>query len=126
MTTINTPIMTQVERLSLTRTNALHRDSPMPGYAGSGTALADLGNKIGADAVLRTGTFEDAMLKALDQVSAEQQFSSSLVEAAITAPGSVDPHDITIAQAKASMSLDIARTVLSRVVQGWRDLINLR
>ena len=126
MTTINAPIMTQVERLSLTRTNALPRDSPMPGYVGSGEALSDLGKKIGADAVLRTGTFENAMLRALDQVSADQQFSSGLVEAAITDPGSVDAHDITIAQAKASMSLNIARTVLSRVVQGWRDLINVR
>jgi flagellar hook-basal body complex protein FliE len=38
----------------------------------------------------------------------------------------VDVHDITTAQAKAALSLNIARNVLNRVVQGWRDLINTR
>jgi flagellar hook-basal body complex protein FliE len=66
------------------------------------------------------------MLQALDQVSGYQQFASSLEQQAITDPESVDVHDVTTAQAKAMLSLNIARTVLSRVVQGWRDLINTR
>jgi flagellar hook-basal body complex protein FliE len=131
MTTINAPIPTlptlgQVERLSLTRSNPSHRDTSPGGYAGSGAAIADLGEKIGAGSVLPGDTFADAMLRAMDGVSADQKFAESLMEAAVTEPGSVDTHDLTIAQAKASMSLNIARTVLSRVVQGWRDLINTR
>jgi flagellar hook-basal body complex protein FliE len=93
---------------------------------GTGTVISELGNKIGAEAALRAGTFEDAMLRALDKVSGDQQFSDTLTQAAITDPGSVDIHDITIAQAKAGMSLNITRTVLSRIVQGWKDLINIR
>jgi flagellar hook-basal body complex protein FliE len=92
----------------------------------SGKALSQLGNTIGAEAVIRAGAFEDTMLKALDRVSADQQFADGLMQAAITEPGSVDTHDITIAQAKANMSLNITRTVLNRIVQGWRDLINAR
>jgi flagellar hook-basal body complex protein FliE len=92
----------------------------------TGGGITELENKIGAEAVLRSGTFEDTMLRALDQVSAQQQFSDQLAQAAVVDPGSVDIHDITIAQAKAGMSLNIARTVLSRVVQGWKDLINIR
>jgi flagellar hook-basal body complex protein FliE len=38
----------------------------------------------------------------------------------------MDPQDITIAQAKAGMSLNIARNILNRVVQGWKDVINTR
>jgi flagellar hook-basal body complex protein FliE len=45
---------------------------------------------------------------------------------AIINPGSVDIHDITIAQAEASMALGITRNILSRLVQSWRDLINTR
>ncbi|MFP3043507.1 flagellar hook-basal body complex protein FliE [Treponema primitia] len=93
---------------------------------GRGSVISEMGNMIGSEAVLRSGSFEDVMLKALDKVSAEQQFSADLVQKAITDPGSMDPQDITIAQAKASMSLNIARTVLSRVVQGWKDIINTR
>jgi flagellar hook-basal body complex protein FliE len=85
-----------------------------------------MGDTIGAEAAIRAGAFEDTMLKALDRVSADQEFAGALVQAAITEPGSVDTHDITIAQAKANMSLNITRTVLNRIVQGWKDLINTR
>ncbi|GHU01688.1 hypothetical protein FACS1894147_02010 [Spirochaetia bacterium] len=112
MMAINAPVLNQVTQLG--------------GYAGSGKAISDLGNKIGAESVLNSGGFADAMLRALDNVSTEQQFSADLIESAITDPGSVDTHDITIAQAKANLSLNIARNVLSRVVQGWRDIINTR
>jgi flagellar hook-basal body complex protein FliE len=93
---------------------------------GRGAAISELGARIGSDAALRSGSFEDAMLRALDRISAEQQFSADLVQKAVTDPDSMDPQDITIAQAKASMSLNIARNVLNRVVQGWKDIINTR
>ncbi|MDR1863399.1 MAG: flagellar hook-basal body complex protein FliE [Treponema sp.] len=91
-----------------------------------GRNIASLGEKIGAQGVIPSGGFEDAMLKALDKVSAYQQISSNLGQMAITDPDSVDIHDITIAQAEAGMSLNITRNVLTRIVQGWRDIINTR
>jgi flagellar hook-basal body complex protein FliE len=104
-----------------------HHMVPLKGnFTTHGKALSELGNKIGVEGVLRSGTFEDTMLKALDMVSAQQQQPSNLMQTALTEPGSVDAHDITIAQAKASMSLNITRTVLNRIVQGWKDLINTR
>jgi flagellar hook-basal body complex protein FliE len=96
----------------------------VPGNIGKN--IIALETKTGAGAVTRAGTFEHAMLQALDRVSGDQQFASNLSQQAITDPGSVDVHDITIAQAKASMSLNITRNVLSRLVQDWRDLINTR
>ncbi|MDR1419351.1 MAG: flagellar hook-basal body complex protein FliE [Treponema sp.] len=91
-----------------------------------GHTVNDLAKVTGADSVTRSGTFEKAMLQALDQVSGYQEFASSLEQQAITDPESVDPHDITTAQAKARLSLDMTRNVLNRIVQGWRDLINIR
>ena len=91
-----------------------------------GNKISETGKKIGADAVIRSGTFADAMLGALDKVSAHHQFASGLHQAAIIDPDSVDIHDITIAQAQANLSLNITRNVLNRVVQAWRDLINTR
>ncbi|MDR0451662.1 MAG: flagellar hook-basal body complex protein FliE [Treponema sp.] len=93
---------------------------------GRGALVAELGSTIGAEAVLRSGTFEDAMLQAIDKVSASENFASTLAQKAITDPDSIDPHDLTIAQAEAQMSLSISRTILTRIVQGWRDLINTR
>jgi flagellar hook-basal body complex protein FliE len=98
-------------------------DSP---YAGSGKNILALEKKIGAEGITRAGTFERAMLQALDRVSGAQQTASAIEEAAIIDPDSVDIHDVTVAQAEAQMSLNITRNILSRLVQGWRDLINTR
>jgi len=113
-------------RTTMVRTHPGHMgpiDSP---YAGSGKNILALEKKIGAEGITRAGTFEQAMLQALDKVSGAQQFVGFLEEEAIINPNSVDIHDITIAQAEASMSLNITRNILSRLVQGWRDLINTR
>ena len=105
--------------------NEKHMMPPDSPYSGSGTKMLHL-----RDAVLSgkagMGSFEDAMLQALDKVSGSQLNASDLQKEAIINPDSVDIHDITIAQAEASMSLSIARNIMSRLVQGWRDLINTR
>jgi len=95
-------------------------------FTALGNKITDTGKKIGADAVIRSGTFTDSMLNALDKVSAYQQFASSLNQAAMIDPDSVNVEDVTIAQAEAMMSMNIARNVLNRLIQGWRDLINTR
>ena len=110
----------------MTRTHPKHMLPPDSPYFGSGNKVLALEKKIDAQHVTRAGTFEQAMLQALDKVSGADQFTKQLEKEAIINPDSVDIHDITIAQAEASMALNITRNVLSRMVQGWRDLINTR
>jgi flagellar hook-basal body complex protein FliE len=115
-----------IDQISMFQTHTKHMgplDSP---FAGSGKNIIALEKKIGADGITRAGTFEHAMLQALDKVSGDQQYASALPQEAITNPDAVDIHDITIAQAEANMSFNAARNILSRLVQGWRDLINAR
>jgi flagellar hook-basal body complex protein FliE len=115
-----------IEQISMFQTHPKHLgpiDSP---YTGSGKNILALEKKIGAEKVTGAGTFEHAMLQALDKVSGQQQYASALSRDAIINPDSVDIHDITIAQAEANMSFNAARNILSRMVQGWRDLINAR
>jgi len=112
--------------VSMLRTHPNHMgplDSP---YAGSGKNILALQKKIGAEGITRAGTFETAMLQALDKVSGLHQYTSDLQREAIINPDSVNVEDVTIAQEEASMSLNIARTILNRLVQGWRDIINTR
>jgi flagellar hook-basal body complex protein FliE len=112
--------------ISMVRTHPQHMGPLNSPYAGSGANILELEKKTGAGGIVRAGTFEQAMLQSLDKVSGAHQFASDLEKEAIINPDSVDVHEITIAQAKANMSLNIARNVLSRLVQGWRDLINTR
>jgi len=114
------------DMISMVQTNPKHMgplDSP---YAGTGNNILALGKKVGTEGITGAGTFEDAMLQALDKVSGSQQHASNLAREAIINPDAVDVHDVTIAQAEASMSFGITRIILSRLVQGWRDLINTR
>jgi flagellar hook-basal body complex protein FliE len=92
-------------------TNPLHLDAE--GKAAGQTQSGDV-------------SFENALLKAMDGVNAKQQDASQLTEKMLTDPDSVDAHQITIAQAEATLSLNIARTVLNRLVQGWKDVANTR
>jgi flagellar hook-basal body complex protein FliE len=95
-------------------------------YNSTGSGIASLGEVIGARGVSGDGNFDTAMLKALDKVNAYQQNYESLYQQMIVDPESVEVHDIADAQAKAGMSLNITRTILNRVVQAWKDIINTR
>jgi len=107
-------------------THPKHMLPPDSPYSGSGNKVIALEKKIGAGNVTGAGTFEHAMLQALDKVSGAHQYASNLGIEGIIDPDSVDAHDITIAQTEARMALNITQNILSRMVQGWRDLINTR
>ena len=71
-------------------------------------------------------SFEHALLKAMDGVSASQNKSDNLLQQVVADPNSVDAQDVTIAMAEANMSLNLAKTILSRIVTAWKDVINTR
>jgi len=116
----------QSYQVTMRRTHPNHIDVPDSPYAGSGKNILRLEKETGAGAVTRAGTFEASMLQALDKVSGTQQRASALITEAIINPDSVDAHDVMIAQNEATMSFNITRNILNRLVQGWRDLINTR
>ena len=112
--------------LQLKITHPKHMASESADFLSEGNRINETGRKIGADMVIRSGTFGEAMLGALDKVSAYQQFSTNLNQQALVDPDSVNVEDVSMAMAEASLSLNITRNVLNRIVQGWRDLINTR
>ena len=112
--------------IPMVQTDPRHMGPLNSPYAGSGHNILVLGKKIGTDGITRAGTFEQAMLQALDNVSGRQQQAGDLAREAIINPDSIEAHDVTIAQELANTSFGITRNILSRLVQGWRDLINTR
>ena len=64
--------------LPLKVTHPKHMASETADFLGEGSKITEMGNKIGADAVTRSGTFGEAMLGALDKVSAHQQNFNSI------------------------------------------------
>lgn len=70
--------------------------------------------------------FRNALIGSLEEVNAQQVSHEQLSMQAIVDPESVDPHDLTIAAAKATTSLSITKNVVDRVIQAYRDITNLR
>ncbi len=126
---------------SLARTNAMHYTAEgMLGQADDASDGISIGTDIVGAGLTGTGfagigkaaagskgsSFESALLKAIDGVSASQTKSDSLLQQVVANPDSVDAQDVTIAMAEANMSLNLAKTIMSRIVTAWKDVINTR
>ena len=102
------------------------------GMDGLGLSALDIGLARAGGASTRKppatgeGSFENALLKAMDGVNADQNKTSNLIEQMVVAPDSVNAHDVTIAMAEANLSLNLARTILDRITRGWKEVINTR
>ena len=73
-----------------------------------------------------TLSFADYLLDAVNTVNSQQMDVTKLQEQVITDPDSVDVADVTIAMQKARMSLNLAQTVIDRLVSGWSELTTVR
>jgi len=71
-------------------------------------------------------TFQDAMISAMEGINSDQIKATDLYQKMITNPDSVDVHDVTLAGAQAQMSLNLAKNVVERGLQAYRDIINMR
>ncbi len=71
-------------------------------------------------------SFDSYIMEAVSKMNEQQLEVNALSEKAIVDPESVDIHDITTAMAKAQMSLNLAKTVVDRVVSGWNEITTTR
>ena len=62
----------------------------------------------------------------MNTVNNQQLEVSNIQEKLITDPDSIDVHDVTIAMSKARMSLNLAQTVIDRLVSGWNEITTTR
>lgn len=71
-------------------------------------------------------SFQQYLMEAVNSVNSNQLEVSSLQEKIITNPDEVDVHDVTIAMSKARMSLNLAQTVIDRLVTDWNEITTTR
>lgn len=82
-----------------------------------------------AGSIQRAGqskSFQSYLLDALSTVNSQQLDVTAVQEKLITDPDDVDIHDVTIAMAKARQSLNLAQTVIDRLVTGWNEITTTR
>ena len=71
-------------------------------------------------------SFQSYLLDALEAVNTQQLDVNKVQEKLITNPDDVNVADVTIAMAKARMSLNLAQTVIDRLVSGWNEITTTR
>ncbi len=102
--------------LVLARTDSRHftgRLDPESGTAAQGSSA-------------QGGTFASLLLDSLNSVNDQQQTADQLSVQAAVDPESVNTHDVSIAAAKANLSLSITKSVVDRVIQAYREIQNVR
>jgi len=72
------------------------------------------------------GSFAEALNNAFSNLNDLQINSEQLQVKMITDPESVNPHEVSIAQTKAELALSFAKSVITRIVDGFKELQNLR
>ncbi len=99
--------------LQLSRTNPNHL----------GTSPLGMENRVSEGGETRVkGQFEAFLMDAVNEMNSQQINASAMSERVVTDPESVNIEDVTIAMAKAKMSLNLAQTVIDRLVNGWQEL----
>ena len=68
------------------------------------------------------GLFAQYLSQAVESMNEQQNVASKMGEKLLTDPESVDVQDVTISLAKAKQSMDLAHTVISRLISGWQEL----
>ena len=71
-------------------------------------------------------SFQSYLIEAVNTVNNQQLDVADIQEKLITDPDSIDVHDVTIAMSKARMSLNLAQTVIDRLVSGWNEITTTR
>ncbi len=117
-------MISNIESFSMIRAHADH--------IGSGPVISSRSRMVSGSNMIdslsrpETGSFEQTLLEAFDKVNGAQQRTDAISQQLITDPDSVDVHDVTIAMAEASLSLNIAQTVIDRVVKSWNEITTTR
>ena len=124
-------IIPEFGTLQMTRASEQHfgqgKVQSVNGEAGSVNSLRGLNNSSGAvKNVSGEKSFQDFLFEAVDTVNSQQVDVTKLQEKVITSPDEVDIHDVTIAMAKARMSLNLAQSVIDRMISGWNEITTTR
>ena len=111
----------EINTLQMNRTEAAHTGvSKLSDIAGAPLNSIPNAAENGVERTRRS--FEDYLLQAFQTMNQQQVDVSNLQQQVITDPDSVDLHDVTIAMSKARMSLNLAQSVIDRLVQGWSEI----
>lgn len=115
-----------MQPLQLIRTHSAHVGTAPITSTMVPKTMAETSSVEGKTTVESRGSFQNYLLDALNYVNNKQIRQTDIANQLIVDPDSVDVHDVTTAMAEASMSLELAQTVIDRVITGWNEITTTR
>ena len=112
----------EISALNLVRTESAHQENGVF----SSSKITSFENSAKSSIEKTRRSFDEYLMEAFKNMNQNQVDVEHLQEKVITDPESVDIHDVTIAMSKAKMSLNLAKTVIDRLVQGWSEITTTR
>lgn len=87
-----------------------------------------MNNETGSISASGTGgeNFQKMMFEALKGVNNLQMESADISKKMIIDPESVDPHDVTIAMAKANTALALTKAVVDKSLKAYKEILSIR
>lgn len=111
--------------LQMTRTNVAHTGTAkLSDIAGQPYENIPSAAKNGQASALKN--FDQYLMDAVASMNQQQLDVTNLQQQVITDPDSLDIHDVTIAMSKARMSLNLAQSVIDRLISGWNEISTTR
>lgn len=115
----------EINTLNLVRTESSHQGKSVLS-ATEFSSFTSVENSAKNSIEKKHRSFDDYLMEAFKNMNQNQIDVEHLQEKVITDPESIDIHDVTIAMSKAKMSLNLAKTVIDRLVQGWSEITTTR
>lgn len=115
----------EIQTLKLNRTLDAHTGSSRLSDI-AGAPLNDIPNSAKDNFEKKRVSFEEYLVDAVKSMNQQQLDVKTIQQQVITDPDSVNIEDVTIAMSKARLSLNLAQTVIDRMVQGWNEISTTR
>jgi len=112
--------------LQMVRTDANHFGNSSLSKVTDLSITKDNANLLHTTEKSGTKSFSEYLMDAVNTVNSNQVAVTDLQEKIVTSPDDVDIHDVTIAMSKARMSLNLAQTVIDRLVTDWNEITTTR
>lgn len=122
----------ELQSVNMMRTNPAHfGTAPVQNVFGGNSGIAPVSpvhsqNFAQTEVSKTSKSFETYLMEAVNSVNQNQLEVNKIQERLITDPDSVDIHDVTIAMSKARMSMNLAQTVIDRLVTSWNEISTTR
>ncbi|MBY0450296.1 MAG: flagellar hook-basal body complex protein FliE [Cyanobacteria bacterium] len=95
------------------------------GLSGGMSAIGAVSQNVFASPASQGASFKEVMMNSIGQVDQVLQKPDALVREAVTT-GSVDVHDVMIANAKAELAVNVTTQIATKVIQAYDKILQIQ